>query len=323
MRSFRQRGHRLSRVRTRSRTNRGKGPDTKQDAHSVLWRSYLPDDGSSTGGLQTAPPGTASTSSVPEDLERHEARIPKPLLGIAVWNQVPSHDPDAPTVLPRPDPALERLLSRVFGLDIETACALRTSSLFDAFPPYPNQIVLDARYVERRSGHNAVGRLEVCVPIPSNDDQSTDQPTTLGRLKLIVHPQSWSACHLFWPHVEQTPPKAKAAIKARLQLPGESGAHAGPVTLNVSEFSDDQPLRTQIRFQIRDTRRIASCHGYIAVQKEPGRPGAARVINQKSVQFAPGSSLAKYAPQTLRYWLQAETVCVVDKVLRSPRGGHP
>jgi hypothetical protein len=293
----------------------------------MLWRSYLPDDARSKS-LGLLKPHERPLRSLPEVLEKNQGKIPKPLLGIAVWNQVPSVDPNSRAPAPALDPALEQLLHTVLDLDGRTACSLRASPSYDAFPPYPDQLILDTRYVKQHHGHKAIATLEICVPTPFDPRHpNTDQAAEFDRLKLIADPRTWSACKLFWSQIERCDPsrivkqpKTKRSINARLHLPGEKGAVSELVRLDIVEFSNDNPLRAHIRFEIRENRLTKLCHGYIGVQKEPGRPGAARVSNRKIVQFAPGW-LDNYAFETLRYWLQAETVTLIGAASRSHRGG--
>ena len=113
------------------------------DLHSTLWSSYRRSD----GGSQPAPDPTHPTLAhrpLPALLKRHADKIPRPLLAIAVWNQVPSFNPDVSVAPPTLDDTLEELLASVLDLRPDDACTLRASQLFDAFPPYPDQMILDA-----------------------------------------------------------------------------------------------------------------------------------------------------------------------------------
>jgi hypothetical protein len=289
------------------------------DVHSLLWKSYLPQS-----VRPKVPPGYRS---LPEILEVNRRKISKPLLGIAVWNQVPIIDPNSSSPAPVLDPALERLLHSILDLDGNAACVLRASPLYDAFPPYPDQLILDTRYTEQRRGHSAVATLEICVPTPSDPRHpNANLAADFNRFKSIADPRTWPACKHFWSHIEPCDPsrivkqgKTERSINARLHLPGETGAVSRPVKLEIVEFSNDHPLHALIRFQVHENAEnalIKLCHGHISVQKEPGRPGAARIRNRKIVQFAAGG-LEDYAFETLRYWLQAETVTLIDAVLRA------
>ena len=303
-------------------TNRG---DVTPDVHSMLWSSYFQSDDSS----QPVPDPTHPTlgrgiTPIPALLKSHQDKIPKPLLAIAVWNQVPNINPDSNAPPPILDDTLKQLLASVLDLHSDDVSALRANQFFAAVPPYPNQVILDALYVEQpRAEGGASARLEICVPTPLNDDPPrTHQQSTFERLRKIADPRKWSDCHLFWSEIERRDPrsvvkepKAKRFITARLHLPGKTIASSEKVKLDLLEFSDSNPLRTRLRFKMHENKLIKACHGYITVQKEHGRPGAARVINQKVVQFA-RSPLDDHTSETLKYWLQAETILLVTSALK-------
>lgn len=307
--------------KTRRRPPKRATPDV--DVHSLLWKSYLPDELPPPGPVVSKPQtkAPAPTPTLPEILKKNQAKIPKPLLGIAVWNQVCRNNPDSGSRPPALDPALKTLLRNVLDLDADAAFSIRSSSVYKAFPPYPDLVILDSRYVQRHHQGKVDATLEMCVPTPSDGDHSNDKPTTFDRLKTITDPHTWSTCSLFWSRIEgldltniMKKTKTNRWLKAQLRLPGETAATSVPVRLKVIEFTTHNPFNAEIRFEIPGKGPLKLCHGRIVVRKEPGRPGAARIINQKVVQFAPGLLNAN-ALETVKYWLQAETLSLANAVL--------
>jgi hypothetical protein len=295
--------------------------DTRGDADVLnsLWESYLRPPGTNAGKDQTGNPA----ASVAQCLENIQLKVSKPILALAVWNQVPTNATNSASSSPQLNQALVRLLSSVLDLDAATACILRANPSYVALPPYPNRIILDSVYVEERHRHGAEGRLEVCVPVPfGNHESDAYSDSTYRRLARIADQRTWGACTLFWsrtdkddPRIIVKRPKHKRSIDAYLRLPGDPGFLR--VILTIREFHD-APLRTRIRFSIQKHPLIQHCQGQVTVEKEPGRPGAARVINEKLVQFRPeAGDLYQQAGAALKYWLQAETVAFVDKALWS------
>jgi hypothetical protein len=296
----RKRGRRGSHAR-RARRSAALHVATPNDVHTALWRCFAKSTGptgSPTPALTDAP---VLRAAAPLDiLARHLARVPKALLGLAVWQQVPTGGCNSGA----PSAALTSLLHTLLDLDFPTAVYLRSKSPDRPFPPYPDRIILDCRYTHRMRKGEAEATLEICVP------------AELGALKAIVHPSCWgagSAARFFWSAVHAPPSPSRAnsrtpawPIRARLSLPGVNACR--PVQLRAA-FSDDA-FHARIAFEMRPNPLIVACRGDIRVEKECGHPGAVRVINRKAVRFAPGP-LHDQAVETLEYWVQAETTLLV------------
>ena len=261
------------------------------DVHVLLWKSYLPPQ-EQTPRLTVAP-------GVPEMLKESQAQIPKPLLGIALWNQVPHYDGNAAAA----PAALQSLLHTVLDLSIDDALRMYTdrNGVSFVFPPYPDQVIIDASYESHPSAHGCEATLQICVPA------DLEHVTCM-----MMDPHPWPcqpAPNFFWSRV-QAPDAARigsqlrqpCSIKADLSLPEQP---VQSVTLRVLKLADNA-FESQLKFEMSANRLLKVCHGEITVMKEEGRPGAVRIINKKAVQMAP--DLAADAAPLVKYWLQAETV---------------
>jgi len=252
------------------------------------------------------PPEEPTTRSklgtgVAEMLEKQRAQIPKPLLGIAVWNQVPHYDGNAGAA----PAALCDLLRDVLDLSLDDALRIYTdrNAAPVVFPPYPDQVIIDAQYESHGSATECEATVQICVPAELDDVK-----------RLTMHPPPWPcqpARDFFWSRVEA--PEATRipqvlnqpwSIKADLNLPEQA---VQSVTLNVAKLADNA-FESQLKFEMSANRLLTLCSGAITVMKEEGRPGAVRIINKRSVQVAP--ALAVDAAQLIKYWLQVETVCL-------------
>lgn len=306
---------------------------------NALWDTYVTRDTEETVGVESKVGGpfpksnrTGSTmhqqghrgskikpvSQIPALLQllaRKHSPIPRPLAGIGLWNLVrnkyPIGDINSEPLSSFP-PILVQLLDQVLGLDALRDAyrigAMRTNRRYEVFPPYPDQVILDSRYVEDPQPQGAKARLEICVPTGKYQLLSFDS------LRQIIDPRNWSACSLFWSDIKMAEPTADAtevprSLTARLHLPGVA-VSSETVQLDVLEFSDGNPMRSHIRFAVKKDTLLKFCRGYVTVQKEPGCPGAARVISSKLVQFAQ-APLREQASAILKYWLQAEAACLV------------
>lgn len=258
-----------------------------QDAHTAMWSTYLrPDVPHPVWG---APRG----ASLPDLLEKSQAMVPRPLLGIALWNLLPQYDIGRAS----PPQSFERLLRAVLDLDLKRALFLRGDRPNLAFPPYPDHVIIDARCPQQPDRSNEA-TLEICVP------------TTLNELSGIVDPLAWATCSLFWSEIRETPPvpalgKHQRYFTAKLSLPG--GPTTKPQRVRFGADIKTDQLEAHVTFTMDDNPLMQACRGSISVKKEPGYPGATRIKSKKMVHFAQ-SPLKEHPFATLMYWLQAETV---------------
>ena len=275
---------RTSRVRNLKTSGKGGGT---QDPHTAVWSTYLPPD------VQHPVWGASRRAALPDLLEKSLALVPRPLLGIALWNLLPRYDPGRDS----PPRAFERLLRAVLDLDLKRAQVLRGDRPNAAFPPYPDHVILDARCPQHPDA-STEATLEICVP------------TSFSELSGIVSPLAWATCNLFWSQIRETAPvpalgKHQKYFTANLSLPGGRTMRPQHVELGADIKTD--PLEAQVTFKMGANPLMHACSGSMSVRKEPGRPGATRITSKKIVQFAQ-SPLKDHPFATLIYWLQAETV---------------
>lgn len=150
--------------------------------------------------------------------------------------------------------------------------------------------------------------------------RGTDQDSVGASLQLCVQhrfedavdavcPAKWfESCDLFWEKQEVEPNGGQQAIEGVLKLP-EGDAESGiPVTVHVDVARDKFKITHRYRI-VRDGGGEI-CRGVLDVRKEIGRPGASRITHEKRARFD-GGPLFDFGEETLRYWVQAETLCLV------------
>lgn len=267
-----------------------KGPEKlmEPDLVNALWQSYLPltsDTPTKRRSGKVARPKRDPLSI----LEKNQAAVSKPLLGIAVWNQVRAYR-GAPDSAP---PALNRLLASVLDLDVGKALRLQQERPDDFFPPAPDQMIYASRYESHEDPAGCKATVEICVP------------ADFDSVKAVVDPKEWPNYSFSWARTNGKGAQGKYTIEAQLALP-----NVKPTTVTMkAKFSSDG-LTAGVEFEVTKSAVLKVCHGHITVKKERARPGAVRIVSQRVVQFVP-EELKEHAAETLKYWLETETVSLV------------
>jgi hypothetical protein len=248
------------------------GADLTPEVQTALWQCYLP-----AAALQGLVP-------LSDFLAKSRSAIPRSLLGIAVWNLVLScedHSIESP-------PALVDLLHWILELDVDAAVQMRQERPTALLPTFPDLIVFDSQYEPQTSKDGEQATVQICVP--SDFDVA----------KQLVQPSHWADRCCLWSRIGE----AQAALK--LSLPTTE-----PRTTQLKNPThQDGPLEAKLDVDIDAQGLLKLCHGQLTVKKEEGRPGAVRLINQKTVSFA-HPPLDQYAAETLKYWLATEAVSLV------------
>ena len=269
------------------------------DIHRALWTTYLvrqrgiaPTDLYNDLNLSAhLKLGTVETLTASDEL-----KIPRSLLGIALWNLLAGYkDEKDEKKAPAGFKDFTTLLKTVLDLDFEQAKALlRSPQVQMVFPKYPAQVVLDASWQLRDDLEAATVHLELSV----------DQPFQL--LGQLHAPPSWMQCELFWRNVTKKGDSAAATV----QLPDPISAKPIDLELQISG-PGDSPFEARTDFAMpKPNAGLEVYRGYLSTQKAPGRPGVTRIISERSVRFAPGI-LNDFRLMTLAYWLQAEIAYLV------------
>jgi len=279
---------------------------TDQELQTALWRGYFE-------GTRKLPLRLGARMRAPDSvltlLKRKAARVPESLQGIALWNFLRSYTTNA-----APIDDLNELLGRILRIDLPEARRIRRERPDDVLPPYPKPLILDTVWQLQDDWGVTTAKLEICLQ------------RRFRELRDVANPRSWSRCALFWPRIEGRLPATLPAsgawsgkVEARLNLPGETDEQPLAVTLQAGISAG--PLEVETWFEFEPNDRIEVCRGYVSVRKEPGRPDATRIIQERLVRFAPGT-LQRLRRATLAYWLQAETVCLAlpDPLRHAPGG---
>ena len=233
-------------------------------------------------------------------LDSNRSLLPAPLLGIAVWNLLPMVPADKSSA------RFGELLRSTLNLELDEAKRFYAELPDAVFPPYPEQEILESSRLLEEKGGVIRGRVEVSV---TNDFQ---------QLKQAVIPRAWSVCRPFWSRIlgpaidinkyKRSWTLSREGIKGSLHLPdGVTPPHSLLLDVHIAVT----PFEARTDYIIRKFPRFESCRGYVCVQKEPGRPGTSRLINERVVRFAAAPAAGTdLRLVTLDYWLRAETACL-------------
>lgn len=296
-----------------------------EELHTALSRSYLSPAAAGGAGQQGAgareqPVRLADLLRVlgadlrtPGD-KRKRKPIPRVVLGVALWNLAVRHL--NPKDVPDADRAavkdLDALVKDVFGWHLAQLEAMRQQNMNPLLMIARQYSILDYRWEPPQSGaKTVVAKLEVLVQRP------------LEQLKEAIEPATWpSKCALFWADVVPSDGHVLASrgqnravdFKAKLKLPGQGSDNNPAVQVNCKvskthlgftnafEIIADRPLQQ---------RPSVICRGSISAEKEEGQPWATRIKHEKRMSLGSGV-LDGHEVDTLNYWIQAETVCLVS-----------
>ena len=282
-------------------TNRTRSLDA---LHTALWSSYAAvpaPPAPRKGARRPKPPPRGSPLTVDRVstvLHAEARRVPRPLLALATANLVGSRLRD-------PGDALDTLAVQLLGSSVAELRAAHGAYAQPLLMLAELYGLVDYRWTPLpiTAPGRVGGRLELCVQRPFQE------------MKGVVDPASWfRACGVFWNDTTSGNGRRLAAkrqqnveLEGQLKLPGHTSGNGIPVTIAATVTFDG--LRGVNRFWITGGP-IDHCRGELTVEKEPGRPGATRVTHEKHVRFAAGP-LANFGVETLAYWIQAETLCLL------------
>lgn len=278
----------------------GSANSPRQEIHTALWSSYL--------RLQQArsfPPAEAPlpVGALLNVLNVRSAKIPRPLLGLALWNLLPDDPGDAAPS------DLDPLLRRVVDLSLEQTIRIYSENRSPLLVLGRQYGIEDYTWRWQPQHHlsTANAKLEIAVQ------------KTFEEMKDAVFPCRWSSrCPFFWGGLAGPDPAQvkgeghwswKGRVEGPLTLPGGVDEKA-PIPAAVEIELSLNPLSAIVEFAVVKNDVVDVCQGYIRVEKELGRPGTTRITHEKQLRFKPGT-FDDYRVRTLAYWLQAETVCLV------------
>ena len=228
--------------------------------------------------------------------------IPRPLLGLAIWNLLPQF-------LGKPDATkLQPLLHHAIGMSLEQVQLIYSQTKDPLLILARQYNILDYRWEFLPAGDNPKelgAKLHVCVQ------------GEMDSLKHVVFPDHWPTHGWLWETVDLIDRRAEPrwrkeaageeTLRAQVKLPG--GPREGYAKVDLDVTFRSTPLDVTNDFSIRG-EMFKSCNGSFTVEKMRGRPGATRITHTKKVEFVPS------IPETLRRdllrcWLQTETLRLV------------
>ena len=257
------------------------------EVQTALWQCYLPLD---SVRVLPSPNSLLPLEPLANFLDKSQAAIPKPLLGLAVWNLVLSCEDQPEGQRTESPPALVDLLQSILQLDVDAAVQMRQEQPTALLPTFSDQNVVDSRYEQQTSKDGAQATVQICVPFD------------FDAVKQIVQPAHWADHCFLWSRTADGQP----ALELSLPTSGPRPVHL--VQPNPNDH--DGRLEAKVGVDIDANDLLKLCHGELTLKKEEGLPGAVRLINQKTVSFA-HEPLARYATETLKYWLATEAVSLV------------
>lgn len=140
--------------------------------------------------------------------------------------------------------------------------------------------------------------------------------TRVQAMEAVFDPEFWQGRNgLFWKDIKSVPrpdrQREGLAFKATLNLPGPAAAQQTPVVIEAIRF--DLPLGFGCTLKIFGNGPVSQppllCTSTLTAEKEQGNPWATRITHEK--QISPASlALGANVEDTLRFWIQAETVCL-------------
>jgi hypothetical protein len=281
----------------------------EQRLHNALWKTFVKADTEPPGapGRKKVQIGAASSAlrDTVDLLSRNRKKVPRSLLALALWNLLPGAlDPAFQN-----EPAgqqLDGLLQYAMRLDLPSARIIYDETRDPLLVLARQYNIIDYRWQwqPQRDLTTASARLELCVQ------------RRFDNLKQVVPPTAWSKHSPFWDSIRRAPTPRKQGSGARqpgqtnfhgkLLLPDDDKASA-PVLVRLNVDHTDNKLSAVSDFEILGDGGVELCRGFLRVDKEPGRPGAARLTHEKQLRFAAGPS-DNQRVGTLAYWVQAETV---------------
>lgn len=270
---------------------------SRQELHTALWSSFVKLEEVNGFPLENAP---LSVGEVLEQLNHNMEKIPRPMLGIAVWSLLPAYLANDP-----PLHDLELLLHYLgIGRSRKEVEAIYDQNKHPLIALARQYSIVDYSWKldPQLDLNTASAKLELCVLMP------------IQALQEIVFPSEWPKySRYFWGETKPVsagpadwPKGASRKMTCELRLPGKEAKRLA-ATLEVDAALTG--LGAKSTYEIKDTP-FRECRGTFEAAKELGRPGATRITHERSIRFGPQPPTDPQV-QMLAYWLQADTVSLV------------
>ncbi|MGH7789234.1 MAG: hypothetical protein ACRERC_20360 [Candidatus Binatia bacterium] len=232
--------------------------------------------------------------------------LPRVLHSVALWNLALRMLDPTSAVTPEDKAVranLDQLVTNIFRRPLDEISALRKQGI-DPLLTFARAHKIDQYVWEPPTLRDGTVSAKLAIVVQ----------TPVQEIHAALDPVQWTKkCGLFWREITlvDRPDRQRVGptLRATLNLPGPAAARA--VRVEVSPF--DLPLGFGRAFQIFDAGVAQDppllCAGSLTAEKEEGNPWATRIMHEKQIR-AESLTLGANVEDTLRFWIQAETVCL-------------